>query len=188
METEPTPISEEALALRVQKGDREAFNRLVQEHVGRYFRIARRILGDSGEAEDIVQTAYLKFWQAPSKWNADLGWKFSTWFYRVVVNLCLDLKRRRRETPTEAPPEASAEAGTEDALIHRERQRRLVAWLEELPERQRSALQLCFYEGLSNEEAAQVMGLKLKALQSLLMRAKAQLREKVLAASGEKAS
>jgi RNA polymerase sigma factor, sigma-70 family len=179
MPSEPAHVSEEDLAQRVQQGDRSAFARLVEENVRRYFRIAYRILGDSGEAEEMVQNAFLKFWQEPQKWNFALGWKFSTWFYRVVVNLCLDRKRRQSRESSGDAPETAAFIGTaEDALLNREKQRMLHAWLQELPERQRTALQLCFYEGLSNEAAAEVMGLKLKALQSLLMRAKASLREK----------
>lgn len=181
MEKEPQQTSDEDLARRVQGGDRNAFARLVEKNAQRYYRVAYRITGDAAEAEDRVQSAFLKFWQYPLKWNPGLGWKFSTWFSRVVVNLCLDQKRKRnREMVMDRIPEAPSEVATEETLMQAERNRRVEAGLRTLPDRQRAALALCFYEGFSNAQAAEAMGLGLKALQSLLMRAKASLREKVL--------
>jgi RNA polymerase sigma-70 factor (ECF subfamily) len=150
----------------------------VERGAPRYFRLAARVLGDSHEAEEMVQSAFLKFWQYPHKWDGGLGLKFSTWFYRVVLNLCLDFKRKQgRVLLSDTLPETDWTPGTEETLAAHQQKNRIKQLLRELPERQRTALQLCFYEGLSNQEAAEVMGLKLKALQSLLMRAKGRLKE-----------
>lgn len=178
MVTEPS-LSDEALAGQVQEGDSQAFAVLVQRHATRYFRLAYRILRDQNEAEDMVQTAFLKFWDNPKKWNPNKQTRFTTWFYRVLVNQCLDHTKKKR--PHLVGSEVCLDEKMQTSGIDfelQEKQESLRQWMGELPERQRLALNLCFYEGLTNEEAAQVMGVKLKALQSLLMRAKSTLKQK----------
>jgi RNA polymerase sigma-70 factor, ECF subfamily len=98
-----------------------------------------------------------------------------------VVNLCLDWQKRKK--PLELGDQELSIADDRDtpdiAMIHAEKQKILEKEIAALPERQRTALNLCFDEGLSNQEAAEVMGLKLKALQSLVMRAKTTLKERL---------
>lgn len=178
MVREPS-LSDEALAGRVQEGDSQAFAVLVQRHATRFFRLAYRILRDQNEAEDMVQTAFLKFWNRPKKWNPNKQTRFTTWFYRVLVNQCLDHNKKKRPHLVDSEIYLDERVQTTGFDLElQEKQESLRQWLGELPERQRLALNLCFYEGLSNEEAAKVMGVKLKALQSLLMRAKSTLKHK----------
>jgi RNA polymerase sigma-70 factor (ECF subfamily) len=127
-----------------------------------------------------VQDAFLKLWEEPGRWQPDRHSKFTTWFYTIVVNLCLDWRKKKRpvQIPEEMPLVDSG-AGPEETAARAEEQRRLEAEIAALPERQREALNLCFAEGLSNQEAADTMGVNLKALQSLLMRAKTTLRERL---------
>ena len=95
------------------------------------------------------------------------------------MNLCLDYNRKKRPEPlSELLPVENAGTGQDSAADHRHRQEVLEALIQELPSRQQLALDLCFYEGLSNKEAAEIIGIKVKALQSLIMRAKATLKEK----------
>ena len=169
----------ELLAL-VQNGSHHAFSALVRRHAERFYRLAYRYVQTRETAEDIVQDAFLKLWEEPSRWQPGRQSKFTTWFYKVVVNLCLDWQKKKRPLPLpEEMPLVDERERPEEAVVHAEERRRLEAEIAALPERQRAALNLCFTEGLSNQEAAEIMGVNLKALQSLLMRAKATLRERL---------
>jgi len=183
---EITGLSDEELVQQIQDGNRSAFSELVNRHARRYYGLAYRMLSDKHEAEDMVQTALLKLWEHPEKWQPQKKVKFTTWFYRVVLNQCLDHLKKKRPLLTDKEDLISeVESGADDAVDDLARQERLEQALAELPERQRVALNLCFYEGLSNQEAADIMGVRLKALQSLLMRAKSTLRERFSIAGGD---
>ena len=174
-------MSDEDLMERIQQGERGAFADLVRRHTNRFYRLAYRMTAAKDDAEDIVQNAFLKLWENPGKWTRSKNTKFSTWFYRVVVNLCLDANKKKRPQRLEGDgpvPENAREASAETQLLQKTQAQWLEQVLAELPPRQRVALNLCFYEGLSNQEAADVMGLRVKALESLLMRAKQQLKKK----------
>jgi len=175
----PEKDDHELLAL-VQDGSHLAFSELVQRHTERFYRLAFRYLQNKEAAEDVVQDALIKLWEDPGKWQPDKNAKFTTWFYRVVVNLCLDYRKRKR--PLELNDEVALidERETADqVMVRREQQAALEQEIAALPERQRTALNLCFDEGVSNQEAADIMGINLKALQSLLMRAKTTLKERM---------
>jgi RNA polymerase sigma-70 factor, ECF subfamily len=184
--TEEQEASDARLLQRVAQGDNEAFAVLVSRHTQRFYRVAYRFVRQQSEAEDIVQDAFLKLWEKPDAWQADRNTAFTTWFHRVVLNLCLDRAKKKR--PQELLDDSWVEDerdNQEEVALASERQRLLDAQITELPERQRVALNLCFYEGLSNQEAADVMKLNLKALQALLMRAKTTLRERLRFMVGE---
>jgi len=170
---------------RIGKGEETAFAILVRRHTTRFYRVAYRFTGSRSEAEDMVQEAFLKLWEKPFMWQVDRNTAFTTWFYRVVVNLCLDYKKKKRPSLLVDDTWVVDERKTqEETLLRNEKQRQLEAEITALPERQRIALNLCFYEELSNQEAAEIMGLRLKALQSLLMRAKTTLKDKLKDAIG----
>lgn len=169
----------ELLAL-VQSGSHDAFGALVRRHTERFYRLAYRYVQHKETAEDIVQAAFLKLWEDPGKWRPERNSKFTTWFYRIVVNLCLDWQKKKRpESLEDDVPLVDEKATLDAAAIRNEQQKLLEKEIAALPDRQRTALNLCFEEGLSNQEAAEVMGLNLKALQSLIMRAKATLKERM---------
>jgi RNA polymerase sigma-70 factor (ECF subfamily) len=164
----------------VKGGSQPAFAELVRRHTERFYRLAFRYVQDRGTAEDIVQDAFLKLWEDPGKWQPDRNTKFTTWFYRIVVNLCLDWQKKKRPLPLdEAAPILDERDPPDEEIIRMQQQRILEKEIAELPERQRTALNLCFDEGLTNQEAADVMGIGLKALQSLIMRAKTTLKERM---------
>ncbi|HEX9145873.1 MAG TPA: sigma-70 family RNA polymerase sigma factor [Candidatus Binatia bacterium] len=169
----------ELLAL-IQTGSHHAFAALVRRHAERFYRLAYRYVQHRETAEDIVQDAFLKLWEEPSRWQPERQSKFTTWFYKIVVNLCLDWRKKKRpQSLPEEMPLIDERESPEDAVARAEERRRLESEIAALPERQRTALNLCFSEGLSNQEAAEIMGVNLKALQSLLMRAKMTLRERL---------
>jgi RNA polymerase sigma-70 factor (ECF subfamily) len=166
----------------IQGGSRDAFAGLVRRHTERFYRLAYRYVQNRETAEDIVQDAFLKLWEDPGKWQPERNSKFTTWFYRIVVNLCLDWQKRKRPVVLDDElPLADERETVEEAMIRAHEQKLLEREIAALPERQRRALNLCFDEGLSNREAAEVMGLNLKALQSLIMRAKTTLKERIKA-------
>jgi RNA polymerase sigma-70 factor (ECF subfamily) len=164
----------------IQDGNHSAFAELVGRHTERFYRLAYRYVQSKETAEDIVQEAFLKLWEDPGRWQPARNTKFSTWFYRVVVNLCLDMQKKKRPVELdEDMPLLDEREAADEAMIRAEQERILEKEIGALPERQRTALNLCFDAGLSNQEAAEVMGINLKALQSLIMRAKTALKERM---------
>ena len=175
-----TEDSDESLMRLIRQGSHQAFAILVRRHTDRFFAGAYRMCGNTQEAEDMVQDAFLKIWQNPDIWKEDRGAKFTTWFYRILVNANIDRLRKSQKMVSDdaiLPFIADGRASPETQTAEGEEQRKIEGALSALPERQKTALTLCFYEGLSNAEAAETMGVKLKALESLLMRAKAGMRE-----------
>lgn len=171
---------DEALMGFVREGSAHAFAVLVERHHMRFYRLAYRTVADNGTAEDIVQDAFLKLWQNPESWDPKRNSRFTTWFYRVIINLSLDWKRRKKPEPLFEDTAMAEEEGAQDSrLVAAERQQALEREIAQLPERQRTALNLCSYEEMNNREAAEIMGLSEKALQSLIMRAKTALKKRL---------
>lgn len=168
-------LSDEALAARIAEGSQQSFQILMTRHVNMHLAFAARIMGNRVEAEDIVQDAFAKLWLNADKFDPAKS-KFTTWFYRVVMNRCLDVKRKKKPValPEDFEKADDRPAPDED---YSKAQRGLVIQkaLAEIPDRQRAAITLCYFEELSNKEAAEVLGLKLKALESLLTRGRKNL-------------
>jgi RNA polymerase sigma-70 factor (ECF subfamily) len=170
---------DESLMREIREGSHDAFAVLVNRHSKRFYRIAHRLVFNKDDAEDIAQEAFLRLWHRRELWDPARGAKFTTWFYRVVINLCFDHKRKKRPLDrTENMEPVDVNPGQDAQLDARRKLALLDGFIRELPQRQQLALNLCFYEGLSHHEAAEIVGVKVKALQSLLMRAKTTLRDK----------
>ncbi len=189
MQDEP----DDALMARAGRGDKAAFAVLVRRHLARATAIAQRIVGNRSDAEEVVQEAFLRCWQKAPDWQpagspgrsgtASPGTgneraQFATWLYRVLTNLCLD--RRRRPQPVEIEAAGDIADSREDGFARTERGetgRRVAEAMAKLPERQRAALALCYYEDLGNIEAAAALDISIGALESLLVRGRRALRE-----------
>ena len=173
-------LTDESLVERICDGDHRAFAILVERHSAMFFKAAYRICGNETNAEDIVQEAFLKLWKRPDSYDASKGAKFTTWFYRVISNLAIDATRKNAGKFSESVE--GIEIFPDNSVLQDRQyemnmeQKNLEDAIQTLPERQKLALNLCFYEGLSNKEAADVIGVGLKALESLLMRAKKALK------------
>jgi len=171
-------VPDETLVAALARRDQRALAQLVQRHGGWAARFAERMTGDAQTAEDVVQNAFLRLWNSAERWEGRS--RFTTWFYRVLHNLAVDELRRRRsgheeldealEDPAPAPP---------DVLERERRDARVRAALDRLPGRQRAALVLRHYEDCSQGEAAKILGISGGALESLLSRARAALREQL---------
>lgn len=165
------------LIFSIQNGAHEAFNTLVQKYSAKFYSIAYRLTNNKEQAEDIVQDCFLKLWIKPQSFDPKKKVKFSTWFYKVITNAVFDLKRK--DSKLNDLPEDLEYQGEdiESILDKREFQEILWSFINNLPERQQLALNLCFYEGISNKEAAEIMEINTKALESLIMRAKGKLKK-----------
>ncbi len=167
---------DEELIARVGRGEPAAVQAFVARKLPRITALARRMLGDPAEAEDVAQETFLRAWKEASRWRPGKA-RFDTWMHRVALNLCYDRLRRRREQPMATPPEQTDPSPAADrGLIAADLGRRVEAALMALPDRQREAVVLCHYQELGNIEAAGLMGVSVEALESLLGRGRRALR------------
>jgi RNA polymerase sigma-70 factor (ECF subfamily) len=175
MDEQSDEAPDEALMARIAGGDERAFRVLARRHVPYAIGLARRVLGNGADAEDVAQDAMLRVWTNAPRWKPLAS--FRTWLTRIVVNLCLDRKRKVPFAALEAAgeivdpaPDAAAQHGQSDD------ERRLDKAIGELPERQRVAIVLTFREGMSNAQTADILNTTVKAVETLLVRAKQNLR------------
>lgn len=186
-------LQEEELVRRVQAGDDGAFDRLVELCGPRVYSLAYRLVGNSEDAQDIAQEAFVRVYQAIPRFRQDAA--FATWLHRIVLNACHDeLARRKRrplamtelagESDEEAPParELADDGDTpETAVLRWERQNALQRALAELPETFRMVVILHDVQGLDYREIAGVLHVELGTVKSRLNRARNLLREKISA-------
>ena len=174
-------LSDEILIGRVGGGDRLAASIIVRRHSQRVLNIARRMLANEAEAEDITQDVFLKVWKTATNWETGKA-KFTTWLHRVTVNACLDRLRKNKMGSFDKIPEVVDDAATPaEKLEFKSRSDILKNAMLQLPDRQRAALSLCYFEEISNIEAAEVMDISVDALESLLSRGRRKLKELLLA-------
>ena len=174
-------IADEELASRSAAGDRRAFDEIVSRHGLFALRVAARIIPDRTAAEDIVQEAMVRAWNQSGRFDPARA-RFRTWLYRIIVNLCIDERRRRTPEPLPETFDAVDPAtAADEVLAASERDNALANALRTLPGRQRAAMTLVYDEGLSGAEAARILGLSAKAVERLLARARTTLREHMLA-------
>jgi len=167
--------SDEALMARVARGDQPAFRALARRHVPAMVGLARRILGNTADAEDVAQEAMLRVWTHAPRWQPVAA--FKTWLTRVVVNLCLDRKRRAAWVDLEEAGELVDRApDAVERMETSERERQLQSAIEKLPDRQRAAIVLTYTEGMSNAQVADILDTSVSAVETLLIRGKQNLR------------
>jgi RNA polymerase sigma-70 factor (ECF subfamily) len=183
-------IPSEDLMTRIAEGDEYAFEILVGRHQTAVLNLTYRFIGDRTQARDLAQEVFIRVWQAAKTYKPEA--KFTTWLYRITANLCFnELKSSRRkkwfsfhqsddqsrdtieETLSDSAPSA------EDLLLEKERSRQISDALQSLPDNQRMALVLKRYDDLSYAEIAQIIGCSVSAVESLLVRAKRTLQEKL---------
>jgi RNA polymerase sigma-70 factor, ECF subfamily len=171
---------------RVAEGDEEAFVALIDMYRERAVSIAFRYLGDRASAEDLAQEAFVRVYERRGRF--DPSQDFSPWFYRILTNLCLDHLRREEHrsghlslvSDGEGPQPPADETASPAAKVERdELSFRVQAALLQLPDRQRMALVLQHYEGLSYDEIAAAMDCSRGTVDGLLSRARSSLRERL---------
>lgn len=138
--------------------------------------------GDRAMAEDVAQETFLRFWQTAPSWQTQGGATVLTWLRRVATRICIDEKRRKRPIYTDTVPDQSDPTPRVDLeIVRSETARRVQAAMMKLPDRQRAALVLSYYQQVSQLEGAAAMGVKQKAYESLLSRAKMSLKTELMA-------
>jgi RNA polymerase sigma-70 factor, ECF subfamily len=184
------PLTEdEKLMAETARGDEYAFELLVKRHQSRILNLIFRFIGNRTQAGDFSQEVFMRVWQAAPRYKPQA--KFTSWIYRLATNLCLnELKSsgRRKLLFPESPAEASqtpneernVSPSAEDILLAEERGRQISLALQSLPENQRMALILKRYDNLSYLEIAKIMECSVSAVDSLLVRAKRNLQEKLV--------
>ncbi len=165
------------LVRQAGRGDRRAAEALLRKFSPKIVGLARRMLNDPAEAEDVAQEAFVRIWRAAPAWREGEA-KFETWVHRVALNLCYDRLRKRREI-------VSADAGAWEqdggplppqTILARQRAARVARAVAALPERQRAAITLCHYNEMTNIEAAAALEVSVDALESLLARGRRALK------------
>jgi RNA polymerase sigma-70 factor (ECF subfamily) len=174
-----TSDDDDHLMHRVAGGDHDACRTLVERHLARIVGLATRTLGDAAEAEDVAQDTFLRLWTHAGGWQPGAA-QVSTWLHRVALNLCVDRLRRKPHAPLGAAPEPADPRPEMSTVLHRRQvARRVQDELMRLTDAQRAALTLCHYQGIRNADAAEMLGLSVEALESLLARARRTLRERL---------
>jgi RNA polymerase sigma factor (sigma-70 family) len=168
--------TDEALVVRIGRGDPAATRAFVGRKGPRMLALAKRMLGDATEAEDVVQELFMRVWRQAPSWTPGPA-RFDTWMHRVALNLCYDRLRKRREQPMAQPPEqVDTSPAPDSGLMAADLGKRVDQALGLLPDRQREAIVLCHYQSLSNIDAAVLMEVSVEALESLLSRGRRALR------------
>lgn len=175
--------SDDDLMVLCASGDARAFRCLFDRHGQAAWRLAWRLCGDAVEAEDLVQEGFARLWKQAGAWAAGQA-GVGAFLQRVITNLAIDRSRRKRPEPVAEVPDSADPAPLADALLEdADLSARIQACVASLPDRQRAAIVLTYWEGLTGPMAAEVMLLTPKAFESLLIRARAALKA-VLAAAG----
>lgn len=171
--------SDEQLAERAAAGKLDAFEQLVARHHDRFYRIVYRMLLSREDAEDMVQDAFLKLWTGRARYNQDSKARFTSWFTQILLNQARDELRKRQKRRAKSLDDVvlSVDAVQASTLEDKQNADAVTNALAALPDRQRMAIALYYYGEMSQKEAASALKLSTKALESLLSRAKASLRQ-----------
>lgn len=161
---------------RLRAGDEHALAQLMDRHLATIKALCFRMLGDEALSEDVTQTVFLKTWQMAPNWIPGKA-KLRTWMCRVATHQCLDILRKKSPHFTDDVPDMADNTPNADTnLITRERSEDVSRAIAKLPDTQRAALTLCYYQELSQREASEILGVSEKAYESLLSRARNTLR------------
>lgn len=170
---------DQTLMQAIALGNSNAFSMLLNRHLPKAVRFAYKMLGNLADAEDAAQDAFLKVWQQAAKWQPKS--QFTTWFYKILYHLCIDIIRKRKIHEDDALDHIEDDKPNPEMALQTENIKQYMQKIiMELPEQQRAALALCYYQDYSTQQAADILGVSLTALDSLLFRARRSLRNKLI--------
>ena len=183
----PMKWTDEELVARSKSGDTESFNQLVKRWERPIFALAYRTLGREEDARDVTQETFLRAFRALGGFKGDA--KFSSWLYRIALNLCRDWMRKERRAPVVAVPEGvevdelAADQGptetVEDLAARAELGREVAKAMEFLPAEQRQAIILKEYHGLTFQEIADLQGCPLSTVKTRVYQGLSTLRKQL---------
>lgn len=166
--------ADELLVRRAQKGERYAFEKLVEAHEQRMYTLAARVLGSREDAADAVQEALVRAWLALPRFRGEA--RFSTWLYRIVVNSAHDVRAKRRDRTAEEPPDP---VDPRDRFAEQELSSELQRALDALDETYRVAVVLYDVLGCSYAEIAEMTGVPEGTVKSRIFRGRGELAERL---------
>lgn len=174
-ETDPSDDPDSTLLAAVAAGDEKEFAGLVERHYDIVYRVVWRVTSGHADTEDIVQEAFLKLWNNPTQVRH--GVALRGWLIRVATNLAIDRARRKQASNLENQPEIAASGPDALGRVLGDRSATEInSALARLPERQRLALSLVYFENMSNIDAAAAMEISVEAIESLLARGRRALK------------
>jgi len=190
-------LTDEELVARATAGDTESFNQLVVRWERPIYALAYRTLGREEDARDVVQEAFLRAYRGLRGFKGEA--KFSSWLYRITLNLCRDAMRRERRAPLVQVPEGTdpmeladshvaPTESVEDLVARREMSAAVSRAMAELPEEQRTAILLKEYHGLTFQEIADMLGCPLSTVKTRLYQGLSVLRRRLERRQAEEAS
>jgi RNA polymerase sigma-70 factor, ECF subfamily len=184
--------TDEELVARSVRGDAESFNQLILRWERPIYALAYRTIGREEEARDVCQETFLRAFRALPAFRGQA--KFSSWLYRIALNLCRDWMRRERRAPMVQPPEdadllelaAAAEPSEsiEDLVARKDMVRLVEQAMTRLPEEQRTAIVLKEYHGLTFQEIADLVGCPLSTVKTRLYQGLTVLRRELAKSAG----
>ena len=176
---------DDLLLKQFASGDSNAARVLMDRHVHRILRLAKSMLGETGDAEEVTQEAMLRLWKVAPQWKPGKA-KVSTWLWRVASNLCIDRLRAQSTISIDSIDEPEdGLPSVDEKLLSNDRAAALSQALEKLPPRQRAAVALRHLEGLSNKEIAELLGTSIDAVESLIARGILALKSQLLGRKGD---
>ena len=162
--------------ISVAQGDQAAFGILVRRHVDALYTYANRLVRSASQAEDLVQEAWLAAWQHAHRFNPRKA-KLTTWLHRILHNKFIDVIRKNQIIYDDDVVAAAASPyNADDVQENRQEIALLNELITQLPQDQKSAITLTHVQGFSNREVAQILSMKLRAAESLLARARRNLK------------
>jgi RNA polymerase sigma-70 factor (ECF subfamily) len=167
-----------------QRGEREAFDRLVERYQRDVYRLCYRYVNNHEDANDMAQEVFIKAYRALGRFRGDSS--FSTWLYRIAVNTCLNFRAQRRPPGEELPEElADGSTAVGERMEEDERARQVREAVRRLPEKQRATLILKIYHDLTHQEVAGILGSTVGTVKANLFHALGNLRRMIAAEGGE---
>jgi RNA polymerase sigma-70 factor (ECF subfamily) len=190
-------LTDEELVARAKAGDLDSFNQLVSRWERPIYALAYRTLGREEDARDVVQEAFLRAYRGLKGFKGEA--KFSSWLYRITLNLCRDWSRRERRAPIVQVPEGTdpveladervqTSESVEDLVARREMSDAVAKAMAELPEEQRTAIMLKEYHGLTFQEIAGMLDCPLSTVKTRLYQGLSVLRRRLERRQAEEAS
>lgn len=170
--------TDEHLMSFVKNGDKRAFGILTNRYLSKALSYTKKLVGNM--SEDITQETFFKVWEYAYKFNEDKA-KFSTWFYTILNNNCYSLlkkeKSKRENTFQLDEQTLGGNFNVEEILFEKQQKTALIKVIKKLNKREQQAIVLRYYEDLSNQNTAEIMDCSVKAIETLLDRAKKKLKK-----------
>ena len=158
---------------QIAEGNKFSYNLLAKRHLHYFFKVAYTLTNCQDDAEDALQKAFTNLWVNAKHWNSSKNTKFTTWFYRIIYNACMDVNRSNKVKEYESEYEQL----TTSSIIEKKQEENMIKRaLDKLPAKQKQAITLCYINENPQKQVAEMMGVNIKALESLLTRGKQKMR------------